>query len=267
MIALEWVHKIIPYKDGKPFLPFGRQKVKSFFQKAESIAKPISKSKEEGVPVNVRKINHDMRNVLCSTQLFADSLLMIENQPECKKIHRHITRAIERAVGLCDTLSLQGGAAHCNIVRQMAPLKPLLFEVREMLCSSSKTGVVSIHLHCPKALSIDADQAQLFRALFNLAFNALVAMRDKKQGAEMFLRAERTGEGVSIEIEDNGPGLPKVLQKQIREAKNLMPAQASTHGMGLAITREIVEMHGGRMQLVISKAGKTVFRLAIPDTK
>jgi PAS domain S-box-containing protein len=110
-------------------------------------------------------------------------------------------------------------------------------------------------------LEILADQAKLTQVLLNLLQNA-VESTGSSGGGTVVLRSRRAPRTVTIDVEDDGPGL------QSQDAP-IFDAFFSTKeggtGLGLAITHRIVTDHGGSID-VSSKAGKTTFRVSLPLT-
>src|SRR5690606_5011421 len=114
---------------------------------------------------------------------------------------------------------------------------------------------------------IDADPEQLFRVLSNLARNAVQAMAGA--GSDVLVRrltigAERVGGVARILVEDTGPGLPQKARDNLFAAFRGSARSGGT-GLGLAIAHELVRAHGGALELVESRGGRTVFSVSIPD--
>ena len=107
-------------------------------------------------------------------------------------------------------------------------------------------------------LSIFADRDQLYRVLSNLVLNAFQAGATK-----VAVTAQADAEMTSIEVADNGPGLPARVREHLFE-----PFQSSTRvggtGLGLAIARDLMRGHGGDAELVQSSEDGTTFVLRLP---
>jgi PAS domain S-box-containing protein len=103
------------------------------------------------------------------------------------------------------------------------------------------------------------DERKMQQALLNLLKNAIDAVATT-DGGRVILRTRRAPRQVLIEIEDDGPGLPSP-DAPIFDAFYSTKAQGT--GLGLAIVHRVVSDHGGTIS-VDSRAGRTVFRLALP---
>src|SRR5690606_17832361 len=117
---------------------------------------------------------------------------------------------------------------------------------------------ISVEPDLPKARG---DDAKLKQALMNLVVNAVDAMRERGHGTVRLL-ARKAGDDVELSVEDDGPGLPD------HEAHELFRAFFTTKergtGLGLSIVKQIVEQHGGSIDLRAREDGGTVASLRIP---
>ncbi|RMP66059.1 hypothetical protein ALQ18_03543 [Pseudomonas marginalis pv. marginalis] len=109
--------------------------------------------------------------------------------------------------------------------------------------------------------SLHADQAQLERVLDNLLGNAL---RHTAEGGHIRLQARRHGERVIISVEDNGEGIAYGQQGRIFEPFVQVGRKKGGAGLGLALCKEIVQLHGGRMGVYSRPGQGTQFYMALP---
>ena len=113
----------------------------------------------------------------------------------------------------------------------------------------------------PPLPRIQADLAQLDRVLDNLLHNAI---RHTPQGGRIRLHARRHAERVIVSVEDNGEGIAYGQQGRIFEPFVQVGRKKGGAGLGLALCKEIVQLHGGRMG-VFSRPGQgTQFYMALP---
>ena len=113
----------------------------------------------------------------------------------------------------------------------------------------------------PPLPRIQADIAQLDRVLDNLLHNAI---RHTPQGGRIRLHARRHAERVIVSVEDNGEGIAYGQQGRIFEPFVQVGRKKGGAGLGLALCKEIVQLHGGRMG-VFSRPGQgTQFYMALP---
>ncbi|AYG42876.1 PAS domain-containing sensor histidine kinase [Pseudomonas sp. Leaf58] len=113
----------------------------------------------------------------------------------------------------------------------------------------------------PPLPRIQADVAQLDRVLDNLLHNAI---RHTASGGRIRLHARRHAERVIVSVEDNGEGIAYGQQGRIFEPFVQVGRKKGGAGLGLALCKEIVQLHGGRMG-VFSRPGQgTQFYMALP---
>jgi NtrC-family two-component system sensor histidine kinase KinB len=108
---------------------------------------------------------------------------------------------------------------------------------------------------------LHADRAQLERVLDNLLDNAL---RHTPNGGLIRLQARRHGERMIISVEDNGEGIAYGQQARIFEPFVQVGRKKGGAGLGLALCKEIVQLHGGRMGVYSRPAQGTQFYMALP---
>jgi signal transduction histidine kinase len=213
----------------------------------------------------VSKINHDLRNLLTSAQLFSERLAKVAD-PHVQRFAPQLMRSLERAIAFCQSTLSYGGVQEPAPDRRMLALDPLVETVRETLGLDAGAPVRWIGA-VERGLMVDADPDQLFRILLNLARNALQALdgRDAKDPGRDQIRitGRREGAVVVIEVSDTGPGLSERARAHLFEAFQGSTRTGSA-GLGLAIAAELVRAHGGEIRLVEGTIGAT-FRLTIPD--
>jgi len=117
----------------------------------------------------------------------------------------------------------------------------------------------------PAEIQVDADPEQLFRILLNLLRNAGEAVAGRESG-EIRVSALRNGPRVTIDIADNGPGIPERVRERLFQpfAGTSRPGGS---GLGLVIARDLARAHGGEVTLVSTGPQGTVFRVEIPNRR
>ncbi|MGN6583511.1 MAG: sensor histidine kinase [Rhizobiaceae bacterium] len=213
----------------------------------------------------VSKINHDMRNVLASAQLISDRLRRVE-EPAVQAFVPKLVRSLDRAVAYTEGVLAYGRTQEAPPSRRRLRLRQLVDEVHGMLGIEPESGIEFDNQVDP-AFEVDADSEQLFRVLTNLCRNAVQAMAADRDGTvvkRLGVAANRTGSVSHILISDTGPGLPQKARENLFAAFRGAARSGGT-GLGLAIAQELVRAHGGTVELVESRGGRTVFSVTIPD--
>lgn len=210
-------------------------------------------------------IAHEIRNPLTSIKL------LVQNLEQRRSLgHRDLSdrewRIMEDEIERMET-TLNGFldfARPPRPVRQMTNLRNLIGETLNSVGSRAK--IQKVHLVPPESaepIFAEIDQGQIRQVLTNLLINGLDA---QSHGGE--LRVELSivkdqPDWVEIRVADKGPGLAEGLGDTIFE-----PFQSTKEtglGLGLSISRRIVEGHGGTLEGFNSSEGGAVFTLRIPQ--
>src|SRR3954469_4929233 len=213
----------------------------------------------------VSKINHDLRNLLASAQLFSDRLASVPD-PNVQRFAPKLMRSLERAIAFCQSTLSYGQVKEPPPDRRPVLLETLVEDVRETLGLAPESQVRWIAA-VERGLHVDADPDQLFRVILNLTRNALQALESRAPNEpgrdQLRITGRREGAVAVIEVSDTGPGVTDQARAHLFEA-----FQGSTRrggsGLGLAIAAELVRAHGGEIRLVDGTIGAT-FRVIIPD--
>ncbi|MNO57054.1 Alginate biosynthesis sensor protein KinB [compost metagenome] len=145
---------------------------------------------------------------------------------------------------------------------QPCKVSELLGEVRRRFSEQAESREIRLELDANDELpSLNLDHLQIERVLDNLLSNAL---RHTPSGGEIRIQALRQGERLAIAVEDSGDGIPYSQQGRIFEPFVQVGRKKGGAGLGLALCKEIVQLHGGRIS-VRSQPGKgTRFSISLP---
>src|SRR5580704_13802693 len=132
-----------------------------------------NKNRLAALGLAVSKINHDLRNLLSSAQLFSDRLSSLPD-PHVQRFAPKLMRALERAIAFCQSTLSYGRAQESPPDRRPTLLEPCVDEVRDTLGLEPDARIRWISA-IERGLTVDADPDQLFRVLLNLARNAMQA--------------------------------------------------------------------------------------------
>jgi two-component system, NtrC family, sensor histidine kinase KinB len=141
-------------------------------------------------------------------------------------------------------------------------LEDLLQQARDRFSEQAREQDIELLMDLQTPLPrLHADQPQLERVLDNLIDNAL---RHTPRGGQIQLQARRHGERVIVSVEDNGEGIAYGQQGRIFEPFVQVGRKKGGAGLGLALCKEIVQLHGGRMGVYSRPGQGTQFYLALP---
>jgi signal transduction histidine kinase len=146
--------------------------------------------------------------------------------------------------------------------RELVAVNDVIGEMVVLLRSEASEHAVSIRTDLaadlPKTI---ADRVQLQQVLMNLMLNGIEAM--KETGGVLTVKSQMSEDGqIQISVHDTGPGLPLGEADQIFDAFFTTKPQGS--GMGLAISKSIVESHAGRIWASGNNGRGASFHFALP---
>lgn len=146
--------------------------------------------------------------------------------------------------------------------RESVNINELIREIALLLQNEIKRHSVIVHLGLAENLpEVMADRVQLQQVLMNLMLNAIEAMQGVS--AHLEINSQQTDDGqLLIAVSDTGLGLPTEKADQIFDAFFTTKPQGT--GMGLAISRSIVESHGGRLWASSNPGRGATFRFTLP---
>ena len=202
-------------------------------------------------------IAHELRNPLNVVKTSVYYLLHAKS-PTPEKVTEHLTR-IERQVGVADGVI----SALSDFARLPVPeLRPISVEscLREVLEQVPLANGIMVSLEIPASVpAMLGDERQLKIVFGNLVRNACDAMKD---GGALRLTVRPLGDDVEISVTDTGGGiLPENLERILEP---LYSTKARGIGLGLAITRSIVEKHSGKLQVASELGQGSTFTVRLP---
>lgn len=204
-------------------------------------------------------VAHELRNPLNVVQT-SIYYLMNTRAPNPEKVRQHLER-IERQIGLADRVI----TALSDFARLPVPeLKPVPAPeiMKEVLELNPLPEQIAVALDFPADLSPMLGDARQLQIVFsNLIRNARDAMLPS--GGSLAINAESADGEVAVTIADTGVGIPRESLERIMEP--LFSTKARGIGLGLAITRSILEKHGGRLQVASEQGVGSRFTVILPS--
>jgi len=212
----------------------------------------------------ILQLAHEIRNPLGGLRGAAQLLERELPTPELREFTRIIIGEADRLAALTD--SLLGPVR--RLKRQDVNVHEVLERVVTLIASERQTALQLFRDYDPSLPTLAADPDQLTQALLNIARNALQSIGP--EGQVLFrtraltnfpIGADRHKLVLSIEVEDDGPGVPAELAESIFYP--LVTGRSDGTGLGLAISQDLVSRHGGLIEYQ-SRPGKTIFMVRLP---
>ena len=215
----------------------------------------------------VLRASHELRTPVTGMQM-AFSLLRerthhAENSREAdlfNTVYEEMQRLVTLINDLLNFSRYQSGQQ--KLERAPCDATELLEEARLRFQTAAAQNDITIKIELQSPLpSLLLDRQQMERVLDNLLSNAL---RHTPDGGEIRLLARHHGERVILSVEDNGEGIPYSQQARIFEPFVQIGRRRGGAGLGLALCKEIAQLHGGRIGVHSRVGHGTIFYIALP---
>jgi two-component system phosphate regulon sensor histidine kinase PhoR len=210
----------------------------------------------------VANLVHELKTPLTSLRLAAESLL---GDPAPKDRLRFAERVVKEAdllTKIIDNLRQLG-----DIEAKSMALEATQFDLGELVRESVvRIGIDRpVNTDIPASLTITTDRPKLVQALDNLLDNAA---KFSPPGTPIDVHAEIAGDEVRVSVRDRGPGISPEHWSRVFErfykVDRARPREAGGFGLGLAITKHLVQLLGGRIWTETARDGGQVFTIALP---
>ena len=212
-------------------------------------------------------VSHELRTPLASVLGFTALLLKREFDPPIRRHYLGIVDAQARRLAalLEDFLDVQRIEHEgLELATERVDLAVLLDEQAELYAEQSPKHTVEVALD-ERPLSVRGDPDRLAQVVGNLLSNAI---KYSPEGGTVKLAAERSGSGVRVIVRDEGLGIPEDQQERIFTKFFRGDAGATGitgTGLGLAVSREIVEAHGGTIGFDSDPSTGSTFWVELPE--
>jgi PAS domain S-box-containing protein len=184
---------------------------------------------------------------------------------EARESAERMVNAVTRAADIISRLRqlFKKGAPQTSLVDVSEVIQEMVVLLRSEASRHSVLILTELSEVLPRVV---ADRVQLQQVLMNLMLNGIEAMQDTKSGGQLTIRSLR-GEGgqALISVSDTGKGLPPDRADQIFNAFFSTKAQGT--GMGLSISRSIIESHGGRLWATSNSGRGATLNFTLPSAE
>jgi signal transduction histidine kinase len=194
----------------------------------------------------------------CLRWLGRDDPDLSEAREAASRLVTDVTRAAD-IIGRISLLFKKGALQH-----EYVDVNELIREMIVLLRNEAARYSISIRSDLAEdILRVLADRIQLQQVFMNLMLNGIDAMKDVGTARELTIRSQRVKDGqVMISVSDTGIGLPLQQPEQIFSA--FFTTKAHGTGMGLPISRSIIESHGGRLWATSNSERGASFHFNLP---
>jgi len=221
----------------------------------------------------VTQVSHELRTPLTVIKGYSDLLLTNAgdalDEEQCgflESIHRHSDNLVSMITALLDFSEIEAWDRLSLRQRRPTPLSELIEEIAETWRPEMKEKDLTFRTEIsPDLPQVDADVRRLRWAVINLVRNA---WQYTQEGGDVTLRLHEHDGQVVLEVEDNGIGIPREDQQRLfsrfYRVTNATQDDVRGIGLGLYVTKAIVEAHGGEIHVLSEEGVGSTFSVILP---
>lgn len=234
----------------------------ALFEKGEDIINLygiLKESKKDKVLFeSLSKLTHELKNpiAVCKGYIEIIDRNGIESAPKYLPI---ISNEIERSLSVINDFSSLGKLKKLN--KEEVDLQVLLEEIITILNPLFKKNNANIYLNIKDDIYINIDYLRMKQVFVNILKNALEAKKDDEQ-LNVFIEVKKNLNNLKIIIKDNGIGMDKNTLERITEI--FYTTKANGNGLGVVLSKEIIEMHKGSINYKSTKGKGTTVTITLP---
>ena len=209
---------------------------------------------------------HEIRQPITAAAFYATACLrwLSRDQPnltEARTAASGIVENLRHTEGIISRVRslFEKGTPH----REAVDVNEVIREMIVLLSNAANQCSVSIRSQTAENLPwVTADRVQLQQVLMNLMLNGIEAMKDMDPPRRLTIKSQAENGELLLSVSDTGVGLPTEQADEIFNAFYTTKAEGT--GMGLAISRSIIEVHGGRLWATANAGPGATFHFTLP---
>ena len=207
-------------------------------------------------------IIHDLKNPVCIARCCSDLIANESADPQLRELSGMLTDAVNKILGVTlDLLEYTRGAIAVN--KRAVSIWRLLEEINRHSLHLLPGKNIEFVKHIRYQGNIEIDLGRFVRALGKIIDNAIHAM---SRGGILTVTSDQIEDRIALRISDNGVGIrPELMPTLFEPFEHRVDSQ--TNGSGLAVTKAIIEAHGGKISIhsVLGKGTTVDIRLPKPN--
>ncbi len=213
----------------------------------------------------VTGIIHEMRNPL---SIAVGQSNLLREQPDLpeplkgrvQKIEESITRAVKIAQNFLN-FARQGESAPVP-----TDINSLITQTIDLISYDIRISGITLVVDLQQLPMVTAEAGAIQQVLLNLLRNAQHVLTHEKQGGTLSVRSvyDREQSRVRIELSDDGPGIPEIVQKRIFDPFFTTKPKGVGTGLGLTVSKRIMEEHRGTLTFESAPGKGTTFKIELP---
>ncbi len=222
----------------------------------------------------IAMISHDLRTPIASVMIFLEALsagiygqLGDHGAQKIQALKKSVSLLVNMTDDLLDMEKLESGGSELHL--ESASLQDLIDTAIESVSDFARRQEVQLRSSCPDHITLLCDGEKVVRVIVNLVSNAV---KFSESGQTVRVSGEETEDSVTIQVSDQGRGIPEELQSSIFDRWKQVNSKVDSGekhgtGLGLAICKVIVEKHNGAISVESRTGLGSTFTIRIPKSK
>lgn len=227
----------------------------------------ISRLKSEFLANMSHELRTPLNAILGFSEILKDRLVDLspEQQQEClENIHTSGRHLLELVNDVLDLSKIEAG--RMELACERFDVSAAVREVHNVIRPLSQRGEIALSIDvAPDGLEVYADKSKFKQVMYNLLSNAI---KFTDPGGRVWVRARRAGDALAVDVGDTGVGIPPEDHERIFSEFYQLERSPSRRvegtGLGLSLTRRLVELHGGTISVESEPGRGSVFRFHLP---
>jgi PAS domain S-box-containing protein len=212
-------------------------------------------------------IAHEIKQPISAAHTNAKTCLrwLGRDEPDIEEAREAVLRIVQDVTRASEIISrIRGLFKQGESERASLDVNEVIGEMISLLRSEAGRHAISVHAElAPELPKVNADRVQLQQVLMNLMLNGIEAISEGKAEGQLTIRSQRNPEDlVLISVSDTGVGLPPDRADKVFDAFFTTKPQGT--GMGLSLSRSIIEAHGGRLWATGNPDRGATFQFTLP---
>ncbi|MBI5408944.1 MAG: HAMP domain-containing protein [Nitrospirae bacterium] len=219
-----------------------------------------------GIGQVAQNIAHEIKNPLNFISLSIDHMKERYKPGDPDDVEKfeslvlNMKNEIQRLSRFAESFLNYGRPFELNIRR--ADIGRIIEDVLELVSAKAREGNISIVKDCVILPELSVDPEFIKTCIYNIIINAFEAMPD---GGVITIRTKKSESRFFLSVEDTGAGVPEEQLSKVFEP--FFTTKSSGLGLGLPLTKRIIEEHGGKVTFERKEAGGSVFTVILPMEK
>ncbi len=214
-------------------------------------------------------LGHELRNPLAAVQSSLELLKLSATEPETLKATKNVMeRQLRQIILLIDDLMDTNRVTHGKIQlhKSIVPIRSIIEQAVEACMPQIEANGHELSIDaCPNDLLVEVDRARMAQVVTNLIANSI---RYTPQGGLIRVSTSCHKDDVCIRVQDNGIGIPNHMLERVFDIFTQVDREGSFRGglgIGLALAKAIVELHGGSIRAHSSGTNQgSEFTVSVP---